>query len=99
MRRRNGESSHVKGKPACSCCDGDKLSPLLVATSSVENAVFSQNAGNNAAKDDVDDRPAPQLKFSELSNPKIHSSNHPKISSSEKRLKHSECNEKLQLCC
>ncbi|KAK9301304.1 hypothetical protein QLX08_006362 [Tetragonisca angustula] len=51
-----GESSHVKGRrPACSCCDGDKLSPLLVATSSVENAVFSQNAGNNAIKGDVND--------------------------------------------
>ena len=44
----------MKGRPAC-CCDGDKLSPLLVATSSVENAVFSQNAGNNATKDDVND--------------------------------------------
>lgn len=30
------------------CCDGDEFkSPTLVATSSVENAVFSQYAGNN----------------------------------------------------
>lgn len=39
-----------KGGRVRSCCDGDKLSPVLVATSSVENAVFSQNAGNNATK-------------------------------------------------
>lgn len=42
-----------KGRVGLRCCDGDKLSPVLVATSSVENAVFSQNAGNNAKTKDL----------------------------------------------